>query len=353
MDPKLLKCDKCHDLIHDRDGIKCIKCLQEFHFYCVGFTESTFNKVLPMNRLKWRCLDCKTTTKTQRSPDRDRTQGTGMTQQLLATPDVAYSNSTASLAVTQTCSLDEVMQELKQLRNDIADIKKLKIDIVVLQDKFIDLEKAISFGDGKIDDFGQKLVQVETRLKLLDTIEQRVNILETNAQKQSLRDMEKDQWAKKKNIEIKGIPDTEKDLNDIIYKIAHYGGYALTPQDIDYVYRYRPRERDVTRPSASKIIVRLTSARRRTELLQSVHKRRATAPLTTSELGLVGTDAQVYVSEQISELNRGILKLAKEASKIHNWRFVWIKNGRIYARKTETSKICIIVNTSDVKKIIA
>lgn len=59
----------------------------------------------------------------------------------------------------------------------------------------------------------------------------------------------------------------------------------------------------------------------------------------------------IYVNDQLTFNNRRLLWLAKTKAKEANWRFVWIRNGSIFARKNENSPLFLIKNTADVAAI--
>lgn len=49
--------------------------------------------------------------------------------------------------------------------------------------------------------------------------------------------------------------------------------------------------------------------------------------------------------------NRRLLWLGKTKAKEHNWKFVWVRNGYIYARKNEKTSPIIITNSADIESI--
>ena len=95
----------------------------------------------------------------------------------------------------------------------------------------------------------------------------------------------------------------------------------------------------------------MTTRRRRDELLDAVKMKCRTDPLTTSAFGKSLPIQNVYINEHMSQNNKIILYNVKQAAKQAKWRFVWTKNGKIRARKTETSAIVNICKLSDVAQI--
>ena len=57
----------------------------------------------------------------------------------------------------------------------------------------------------------------------------------------------------------------------------------------------------------------------------------------------------VYICENLTQTRRGLLALAK--SKLKDFKFVWVKEGSIFARKHSKSKVYKITNTDTVTKL--
>jgi len=55
-------CAVCNDDIFENDDIKCSKYIEYFHFSCAGMREVNFRKLAKLNKDRWCCGKCKTTT---------------------------------------------------------------------------------------------------------------------------------------------------------------------------------------------------------------------------------------------------------------------------------------------------
>ncbi|KAI8429265.1 hypothetical protein MSG28_007771 [Choristoneura fumiferana] len=73
------------------------------------------------------------------------------------------------------------------------------------------------------------------------------------------------------------------------------------------------------RPPA--IVVRFTQRRRKNELLAAVRARRG---LTTSDIGLPGPAAAVYVGDHLTPVNKLLLKQARQLKLEHNYSYLWV-----------------------------
>lgn len=63
------------------------------------------------------------------------------------------------------------------------------------------------------------------------------------------------------------------------------------------------------------------------------------------------TNKYVYINDELTANNRRLLWMAKTKAKECGWKFVWTRNGHIYAKKSETSLAIIISNNADIEII--
>ncbi|KAG8246560.1 hypothetical protein J6590_082141 [Homalodisca vitripennis] len=61
---------------------------------------------------------------------------------------------------------------------------------------------------------------------------------------------------------------------------------------------------------------------------------------------------KIYFKENLTYFFKGLLKEAKSRARIHNYRFVWFKNGKILVKKNEEDRNIIVIKTlDDINKI--
>lgn len=66
---------------------------------------------------------------------------------------------------------------------------------------------------------------------------------------------------------------------------------------------------------------------------------------------IVPTNKYVYVNDELTPTYRRLLWLAKTKAKENGWKYVWVKNGHIFARRNENSHQTIINNAADIELI--
>lgn len=156
--------------------------------------------------------------------------------------------------------------------------------------------------------------------------------------------LKSEQYTRNRNLEIKGIAQTEnEDLHQVLETIGESLGEAITARDVDVCHRVPTKTEGVT-----NIVVQFQRREKRDNVLEKARKKK----LTTTVLGLP-TDLPIYINEHLCPTMKKILGMAVARKREHNWKYVWTRNGCVFARRTETSRIVPICCENDVNKICA
>ena len=62
-------------------------------------------------------------------------------------------------------------------------------------------------------------------------------------------------------------------------------------------------------------------------------------------------DVPVYVKESLTPFKRKLFKMACEKGKTNGFKFIWVRNGNVYARASENSAILQIRYKEDMISI--
>lgn len=156
------------------------------------------------------------------------------------------------------------------------------------------------------------------------------------------------QQNREQNIEITGLPETRtENLNEILIKIATALGVPLRAEDIVFITRIEPRTKIPGRPKA--VVAKLTSTMLRDTIISAVRKNRG---INTSVIGMSGEPKNIYINEHLTPLNKLLCKQCREAAKNKEYKYSpWVRNGKIYLRKSDSHPIIRIRTESDIKKI--
>lgn len=183
-------------------------------------------------------------------------------------------------------------------------------------------------------------------LSLRDEIKQLLkenSTLKDENEKLTQKIEELEQYQRMNNLEIKGIPKTDKtdDVMKMVEKVGEALEESIQESDIDTCH-WVP----TPKPDVHNIVVRFVHRRKRDELLAKARKKW----LTCKDLGLESKNS-VYVNEHLTQKNKKLLAAARKKKSEVNWQFVWTSKGRVLARKNETSRVIRIASQNDLEKM--
>ncbi|XP_028167257.1 uncharacterized protein LOC114357709 [Ostrinia furnacalis] len=156
------------------------------------------------------------------------------------------------------------------------------------------------------------------------------------------------QWTRLQNIELVGIPENKlENTTDVATKIFKHIGVNITPDDMEFAHRVQPR-RPASAGRGRAIIVRLKQRAIKDQIIAAARKRR-TIVAKDVELGK-DTDL-IYVNEHLTRENKGLLAACKLKAKESGFKYIWTKNCRIFARRSDSTPPIVISSTADLEKI--
>ncbi|XP_072945728.1 uncharacterized protein [Epargyreus clarus] len=156
------------------------------------------------------------------------------------------------------------------------------------------------------------------------------------------------------NVEINGIPEHKSE--NLVRTIQQLGTIVRNPigdGEIMHVTRVAKFNKENDRPRS--VIVKLTCQRRRDELLAAVikfNKSNRDDKLNSEHLGIGGPRIPVFVSEHLTPTNKYLHAAARKRAKETGTKFIWVRDGRIFARKNEQSPAIYIKNEESLKLIV-
>lgn len=162
---------------------------------------------------------------------------------------------------------------------------------------------------------------------------------------------ELEQRTRLNNLEFSGIPVTaNENTEEIILTVAKVVGFELSCTDIVAHHRV-PSYNDKRVPN---IICQLSTRRIKMEFLQKVKEftKEKKTSLKANVIYKKFPSSTVFVNEHLSPFRKKLLMAAKQKKMKSNWLYVWSKEGSIYARKTDSSKVVKIKSLTDVDVIM-
>lgn len=313
------KCAICNNEFSD--GVQCSACGKQLDFSCAGVTEAGWRRLGTDRRSVWRCPPCKTASSAPLSP---------------IEPD---SSATILKEIReirlQMAEFHEIKAKLDCLPNLLEEIKSMKADIA-------DLKKSCNFSAELIDDL--KVKSADTNKKVVDlegklfAAEDKINNL--NSQLSNF-----EQRSRLNNVEIKGVP-SKKDENlfQIAEAIGREIGYSFPKTQINYISRvptYNSKEKAIVICFLNRYIKEdFISAARNHKLLKA------------EDLGFHGSQQRVFVNDHLNSESKQLLNKVKQIAREKNYAYVWVKFGKIHVRKNDNSGVFIVNKLSDLNKFV-
>lgn len=318
--------------------MKCNGCQHILHYSCVGLTEGEFNKMLPMNKPKWKCPTCKSKKESPLSKQQHE-HGATPTNTTKRQTDSLIPDVPSSMVNLDTKAFIEFFERRfcslrEEWKKDISEIlKPVQSDIKLISERLENWESRLDILEAKVSGINDLYSENEALKKDLNKMQKSFDTLDQN--------------SRQCNLEIQNIPETSgEDLVGLVCNIGSLIGVSVPVESIRSVHRTAPgAQRDRPR----NIVLQLTTRRLRDNLLAAARTRRE---LTTEQLSLPPPVRRFYINEHLTLTNKILFSKARELMKTKDYKHVWVRNANVMMRKTDTSKIIKIRSEEDLAKVI-
>lgn len=156
------------------------------------------------------------------------------------------------------------------------------------------------------------------------------------------------------NIEIRGIPEnTNENLNQIHAKIIQIIQAESGANDVISIRRSFEK---TSKPTPRPIIVEYSNKTIRDSIIDKVkmfnRSSKKEDKLNTNILDFKCKSQPIYLSEHLTNRTKFLLAQTKKNAAEKNYKFVWVKSGKIYVRKTDGAKAFSVFKESDFLAIV-
>ncbi|XP_075990270.1 uncharacterized protein LOC142985913 [Anticarsia gemmatalis] len=163
-----------------------------------------------------------------------------------------------------------------------------------------------------------------------------------------------EQHSRYNNIEIQCVPEhKQENLVSTVMQISKVISCNLNETDIHHCTRVAKSNREDKRPRA--IVVKFATPRLRDTFLAKTIKFNKANPkdkINSSHIGIGGNKTPIFILEHLSPINKKLHATARQMAKEKGFKFVWIKQGRVFMRKSETDQSIYVKNLDTLKNII-
>lgn len=374
-----LSCTACKQDIGLGDLLHCTACKDAYHYACLNITSAQFRENNITLIKTYRCYECSNVNTRKR-----RSDNTPIRKELDMSCD-EISNSLpeqqgppplCGLAAEPVIGLSQFHRVLEQkLDAKFTAFKtSLSTELVANTKNLIDALKqefrnSITSVTGKIQELNTKFDTLDARVAKLEEDRDRLQVelsnrsaIDTSGLQEAIVQLrsdlnDKEQVMLLNDVEISGVPEADAEsCMHLVTAVATKLGVSLERNDVVSVTRVgmrRPPSAAGTaalpRPRPRPIVVRLARRTLRDDFLKSARVRRGA---TTADLGLPPHEPQrIYVNERLTKCNRILFGSTREAARKQGWRFVWTREGRVCARRDESSPMFQIRSETDYNRV--
>lgn len=247
------------------------------------------------------------------------------------------------------------LSSLKSVTNSIkSDIENICTEVSNLKREFIELKTKQNILDTDVASMKSSLQYCsEEQREISKTVKTlTVKVNDTSISKEQLDILKYEinimqQRERKQNLEISGLPESKSEnLLEKFMKIANHMEINIKATDVLHIHRIQPFKNIPGRPKA--VIVKLASVMLRDTMISAARKFRG---ITTSDIGFLGDARKLFFNEHLTPSNKVLHKKTRETAGLKNYRYVWIRDGKIFCRKDDTSPSHLIRDERDLKKM--
>lgn len=304
--PKTYKCGKCDtNITKTKASAQCEKCKKWMHANCAGLSDVDLEVLRDLNN-KFYCEECKSLV-------------TNRVRRSMILSDNAVSKSTNSN--------EDIMESIKGLREEIRD---LRYDLKFYAEQYeVQKEKNTMFGN-------------EIRLLKRENEE-----IKTELRKLKGQYLTKENENRITNVIVMGIKSTAEEVgfspDNVIHKTEKVLKYIDSEMNLNNVQIKLLSPLKANTP----VLVTFKSVEDKHKLLK---KRKSKGKIVGDRCGLTETNP-IFINEDMSKETRELYASARTLRN-KGYKYIWAKDGRIFARQDDNAKLIRINSLDDIEGII-
>ncbi|XP_072939720.1 uncharacterized protein [Epargyreus clarus] len=351
------KCAGCALDLLTLEQLKCNTCFLRYHFECINTSKRKFKEISQDFKSSWVCPTCRS-----KEPKGDNSNTpvryTGTTSEVSPTTHVTLrrANPSTTTQSARDFSLDDVKELIQEAMDDLLDKMERRMTKVVetkakeIFSEINDIKDSISYLNAQHEDI-QK--QLQLRCDQVEKLTEENGILKSTIKDLGNRLNIMEQHSRLCNLEVQCIPEHKNEnLLNVMVQIAKVTGHNLQEGDVHKCTRIAKINPENKRPRS--VVVKFSNPRVRDTFMANViqyNKKHRDNKLNTSHIGIAGEKKPIYVVDHLIPETKRLHALARDKAKQLQYKFVWVKNGRIFMRKTESSEHIMIRDFSQLESL--
>lgn len=333
--------------------IQCKICKKNFHYKCKQITPNNIETP------DWKCELCTVPNLNDGTPIRDTPHAASshITQRSKKRPALSISPEQCSQPPLSKEDIREVIKELfrSEMNEYIIEMKtsiKFTIteEIKSIQNDVQELKKSMDFINLNYEEILKNQSAINVTIK---SLEDKNIYLQSSVNELKNQIYALEQQARSCNIEIQCVPESKtENLITIVKKLGEVIGNTIKDDHIQNCTRIAKKDPSTPRPRS--IVVQLNSTLTRDGILASVmgfNKSRPNDKLNSSHLGVPGAAKPIFVAEHLSPSSKSLHAATRQKAKEKGYKFIWVRNGRIFVRKDIEAKHILIRSPESLDKL--
>lgn len=334
-------CSKCHELVTlDGRYLTCASCARSYHLgkSCAGVSASTFKSMSEAKRGQWSCQLCRASVS---ESVEESLEADSQSDSPSFSAQLAEVNKKIDLLLSLKSSVDSLVQlpakvdELLSLKSAVHTMEKSVNDVVKSVDFFSkqydSLLKHVTANDAVIKELKSEVGSLKSSLSVQSDEIQRLRSELNNSE----------QYSRRSNLEIHGLPcNPNEDLPSMLVDIAEKVGISeFRSSEVDAVHRLPS-----SRGTIPVVLVRFRAVTTRDRWLSC-----------RTSLGALARERKLprlFFNENLTQTNSELFWKARSKGKEKQYRYVWVRNANIYAKKTEGAPLVRVNCISDLELIV-
>lgn len=364
-----LKCAGCPNKLKGICFLHCSRCSDKYHHTCLNISKEDFNAFSKDLKASWVCPSCRckepkrgdnsnTPIRSAATPTQKLVTATAAVVAGVAAPVVAAEATPATPAVAVTVADDAGLQHenitLRPKNRCSGSCTCVSADSI----REIIREELDRKFHSELSDFNQKLETIEESIVFINSENERLT-RENESQKTLIAELQRDngdlhttshdlshrlhmleQLSRTNNIEVQCVPENKSEnIYNTIQQLGSIIKCPVSDTDLQYCTRIAKLNTKSLRPRS--ILVKFSSRRFRDNFLASVTKFNKNNPNDKLNTGHLGIGSQkkspVYVAEHLTREAKELHAATRRAALQLKYKFVWVRDGKVFLRKSETS----------------
>lgn len=251
-----------------------------------------------------------------------------------------------------------VGQEIKLIRTQLTTIIKemtnYRQEMVTFRQEVVKLNSSVTDFNNRLNKLDEKFSHINGRLSEAESKINAVAGVDFNSKIEILlNDRYQDTFLT--DIEITGVAEQyNENPVHLTTLVAQKVGVPIDERDIVSAERKGIRRGTASgvdsnsTPRPRVIVVRLARRALRDQLISAARSRRG---VDTSGIVTTVPPHRVYINERLTWLNRRLFHKSREEGRSKGWKYVWTRDGRIYARRDTDSTALRIRSESDIERV--